>query len=141
MGDVLARIEERLVIVLPVKIHESRAKVAECSGGGERVVDKRATPALRRYFPSDDDLTTVGELKNGLHAGEVFAGAHEVCAGPATDQEIDGFDDDRLPGSRFSGQDGQPAIELDLQFIDDREMTHSQVAKHGEAGTPIVSNL
>ena len=71
----------------------------------------------------------------------VFAGAHEVGAGAAADQQVDGFDEDGLAGAGFAGEDVEAGLELDLEVIDDRQMAHAEEAKHVETGTPIVSNL
>ena len=82
-----------------------------------------------------------GAFEDGLDGGGVLAGAHEVGAGAAADEQVDGFDEDGLAGAGFAGEDVQAGLEFDLEPVDDRQMAHAQEAKHVETGTPIVSDL
>jgi len=55
-----------------------------------------------------------------------------------TEEEANGFDDDGFAGPRFAGQDIEPGFELDVDRLDDCEITDAEEAQHVGA-TPIVS--
>ena len=128
--DVLVRIEQRLMLVLPVQLDQSAAKLAERGRGRERVVDERAAAALRRDLAAHDDFVAAVPLEDGLYGRGLFAGAHEVGARASADEQVDGFDEDRLSRAGFAGEDVEPRLELHLERFDHCEMANAQEAQH-----------
>ena len=90
---------------------------------------------------ADDDFAAVGAFEDGLNRRGVFAGADEVGAGAAADEQVDGLDEHGLARAGFAGEDVEARFELDLESVDDRQVAHAEKAKHVETGTPIVSDL
>ena len=139
--DMFGRVEERLVLVLTVQIDQRRAELAQRGRRRERVVDERAAAALRGDLAPHDDFAAVGPLEDRLDGRDLLAGPDEVGARPPADQQVDRLNDDGFAGAGFAGEDVQAGFELDLEAVDDRQMTHGEKTKHVETGTPIVSNL
>ena len=129
------------MFVLPVQIDELAAEVAERGRGGERVVDERAAAPLGGNLASDDDFAAVSAIEHGLDGGRRFSGADKVGAGAAADEQVDGFDENGLAGSGFTGEKVESGLELDLEPIDHGEVSDSQKPQHVETGTPMVSDL
>ncbi len=123
-------LEQSLVIVLAVQLDQTRREIAKRRRGGQRAVDERATASLRRDLPADDHFAVAG-VEDRLDGRDVFARPHEVARRARAKQQSDGFDEDRLAGARFARQDVQAGFELDLDFVDDREVLDAQVAQHG----------
>ena len=74
----LLRIEQLLVFVLAVQLHQPIGEVLERAGGGERARDEGAASALRRDLAPHDDLFVPSVLEDGFDGGEVLAGADEI---------------------------------------------------------------
>ena len=66
-------------------------------------------------------------------------GADEVGRRAAAEEQADRFDEDRLAGAGFAGEDVEAGLELDLDGVDDREVADAEEAKHRKARTPIVT--
>ncbi len=94
-GQVLGRFEQRLMIVLSVQIEQCRAELSQRARRRERIVDERAASSLRRDFAPDDHFGAVRPFEHGLNNREVLAGPHQVRAGPAADEQVDGLDEHR----------------------------------------------
>ena len=97
--EVRSRIEQYLVLVLPVQVDERLRQVPERGAGGERAVDERAAAALGGDLPSDEDLAAVRPVEDRLDRGGVLAGSDEVGGSAAADEERDRPDEDRLAGA------------------------------------------
>ncbi len=129
------RIEQRLVLVLPVQLDERRCLVAERRGRDERVVDERAAAPLRVDVAADDQRPVepaVGhvELSPATLRALCLARADEVGRGAAAHEQADRLDEHRFACPGFAGQDVQARLEFDLDRIDDGEVLNAKEAKH-----------
>src|SRR4029453_9382339 len=106
-------------------------QVLQRAGGGERAVDERAAPSLRGQLAPDDDLTAV-DLEQRLNCCRVLAGSHTLARRAATEQQADGFDEDRLARAGFTRQDVEAGVEIDLEPLDDGQVFDAQIPQHGE---------
>ena len=100
--EVRGRVEQHLVLVLPVEVDERAGEVAQRGARREGAVDERAASSLRRHFPAHDDLATVGSVEDGLDRSGFLAGAHELGRGAAAHEQADGADEDGLAGPRLA---------------------------------------
>ena len=67
------RIEQRLVLVLPVQIDQRSDRFAQRRGGDQLSVEEGAAPALGRDFTSDDQLLAGGRVEDRLDYRRFFA--------------------------------------------------------------------
>ena len=133
------RIQQRLMLVLPVQLDQPVRTLLQRRSGDERPVDERSAPALRRDLTSNQELTAC-VYENRFDRRRLLAAAHEVPGGASTEQQPDRFDEDRLAGTGFAGQDVQSGVEFDLNRVDHREMADAEETEHGEsARTPILT--
>ena len=123
-------IEQRVVLVLPVKFDEASREVLERAGGRQLAVDVRAAPSLRGDLAANQQLFAA-RLEDGFDRGDVFAGTHEVARGPAAEQEPDGLDEDGLAGPGLPGQDVEARLEFHLDRVDHGEAFDAEKAQHG----------
>ncbi len=124
------RIEQHLVLVLTVEVHEAAAQLAKRRARRERAVDQRAAAPLRGHLAADDDFLAVRGLEDRFDRRGVLSGADEIGRGAAPHEQPDGADDDRLPRPGFPGQNVQARLELELEAVDDGKVTNGQEAQH-----------
>jgi hypothetical protein len=72
----------------------------------------------------------VGHVEFSLHLRLRLAGANQISRGAAAHEEADRFDEHRLAGAGFAGEDVQAGLEFDLDGIDDGEVLNAKEAKH-----------
>ena len=125
MSQVLDGIQEGLMLVLTMQRDELQAQFFQCGGRHERVVDERATPPAGRDFAPHDDLGAATALEHGVNTRRVFARTDEIGTGAAARQQADRFDEHGFAGPGFAGQQVEAGVELHLELIDYREMTHT----------------
>ena len=113
-------IEQRLMLVLAVELDQARRQILQRAGRGESpLMNARLRPCAvisRRTSSSSPPLSKIASM-----VADVFAGADEVARRAAAEEQADRFDEDRLAGPGFAGQDVQAGVELDLDRVDDRE--------------------
>ncbi len=136
--EVRGRIEQDLVLVLSVEIHQRPGGVAERRTRDERAVHEGAAPALRRDLAADDHFPAVRLFEHRLDGRGLFAGPDQVRAGASADQQPYGADQDGLARAGFSGEHVEAGRELELETIDDGEVGDAEEPNHG---TPILSDL
>src|ERR1041384_3348951 len=100
------RVEQQLMLVLPVELHEIRRDLSEHARGGQPAVNEGPAAAGGRDLATDQHLDAVGAFEDRLDAGGIGAGAYEVGGGPPAEEESDGLDQDRLPGAGLTGERG-----------------------------------
>jgi len=153
------RVEQRLVFVLAVQLHEARREVAKRRGGRERAVDERAASALAADLAADDQLARSRLSRaSGRHRGRVprardasrgvvedcfdgglrLARPDQVGRRARAEQEAHGFNEDGLAGAGLPRQHVEAGLELDLDGFDHREVADAEEAQHAR-GTAIVS--
>ena len=82
-------VEQHLMLVLPVQIDQSAARLAQRRARREHAVDERAAAPLRGDLAADDHLAAVRGFEDGFDGRVVFAGAHQVGGRAAADQQAD----------------------------------------------------
>ena len=125
-----ARIEQRLVGVLPVDVDEAAAQSLQVGGGGRRPVDQDAASAPFDDLAPDHRGAVVRQLHGGFHHCPVGPRPHEVARCPAADEDAEGADDDRLAGAGLPGQHVEPGPELDLDLLDDGQVPDAEGVNH-----------
>ena len=101
--EVRGRVEQHLVLVLPMEVDERAGELAQRGARHEGAVDERAASSLRRHFPAHDDLAAVGGVEDGFDRSGFLAGAHELGRGAAADEQANGAEEDGLAGAGFAG--------------------------------------
>ncbi len=134
-GEVLAGVEQLLMLVLPVQLHEPGGEFLERRRGGQRAGDERPAPALDGDLAAHDDLARrtalVREVEYRFDDRHVLTGAHEVRRGAPAEEQPHRLDEDRFAGPGLAGEDVERGFKLDGGRFDDREILDRQVADHG----------
>ena len=136
--QVAAHIQQRLMLVLAVDVHELIAHLLERRGGDERAVDAAYAAARAEQLAREDDLAVLRrkrellehavhgrvrlERERGLHGRLLRAGADELAAGALAKHEIERLDDDGFARARLAREDGEPILERDRQPVDQRDI-------------------
>ena len=131
------RIEQGLMLVLPVEFRESDREIPEAGCCCQRAIDERSAAPLTVDFTADDDLA-IAVLEHGLNDSVGLAGSNEVGRCTAAQQQPDRLDQNGFPRSRLPGEHVEPRLELDLDGLDHREVSNAEEAEHA-GGTSIVS--
>jgi len=131
------RIEKRLMLMLAVQFYQLRRQFAQRSRGRDDAINEGAAAALTREFPFHNGVGP-GVFEDRLDGSAGLTSPHKVGRCTTTQQESDGFHEDRFTRSRLTGQDVEARFELDVDSLDYREVTNAQDTKH-VSGTSIVS--
>jgi biopolymer transport protein TolQ len=126
---VLRGIEQRLMLVLAVQLHEPSGQVLERRRGGQCPADEGSTPPLGRDLPADDDLLSV-VFENRLDGGHVLAGTDQILRGSPAEEKPDGFHEDGLAGAGFAGENVERLFKFNRHRLDDRKVSNSQITNH-----------
>ena len=111
-GTLHRGVEQRLVRVLAVQVHEPGAELRELGRGGETAVDIRATPPVAGHDAGDHAfLAGVGIHEPTLDPRLLRAVAHERRVGAAADEELERLHDQRLARAGLAGDGGQTGAE------------------------------
>ena len=127
------RIEQRLVLVLPMQLDQRRCLIVECRRRHERVVDERPAAPLRVDVTPDDQCLAglhVGHVKLRLDVCLCLARTDQIGGRAAAHQQPDSLDEHRLAGASFAREDVQARLEFNLDRIDDGEVLNAKEAKH-----------
>ena len=120
--QVLRRIEKLLMFVLAMQLDETIREIFERGRGGKRAVDERPASTLRRDLAANDQLAAVFGFEDRFDGREIFAGANEVLRRATTEQEPDGFDEDRFARAGLTCQDVERVFKIDGYRFDDRKV-------------------
>ena len=130
-GALHGGVEQRLVCVLSVQVDQVAAELGELARGRQPPVDVGTAAALTRDHPREDGLGS------GLRVHEATLDArlggavpHERGVGPATDQQLDRLDDERLARTGLAGDGGEAGPEHEVQVGDDPEIDDVQLDQH-----------
>ena len=129
------RIEQRLMLVLAMDVQQPRADGPEGRGRDEPIVDEGPAPAPCRHLAAQHAFAAVGVLRHRLHHRPLRAGPHQARRCPRPPQQAQGAHQDRLAGAGLAGQDREAGVQLELQAIDDRQVSNAEKADHGPAGS------
>src|SRR5690606_11939991 len=144
--DVGLGAEERLVLVLPVEVYRVGGHLAEDVERGGGVVDEGAAARGRDLAADDEDALRarldlvgaqerrqpplVGVVEDPLDDGLPGAGADGLRARAVTEEQPEGADEDALPRARLARDDVEPAVELDLELLDEGVVADAEASKH-----------
>src|SRR3954464_3661803 len=123
------RVEQRLVLVLPLQLHKAGRQILQRPGCGEGSVHEGAASALAADLTPDEELIA-SALEDRFDRGAVLTRPDEIAGRPSAEQQADRLDEYGLPRPGFAGQDVQTGIELHLDRIDDCEPFDTQEAEH-----------
>ncbi len=127
------RIEERLLITLPVNVDEVRSKIAQQRLRGELIVNKDLVTPGRGEFATNDQFISrsqpgifknIFELGIGCNRKESFdrralsTRLDQLTRKPATNQNPKRINNDRLPRPSLTRQQIESTLKLNLHIID-----------------------
>ena len=133
------------MLVLAVDVHEFAPDLLEGRQRDRRVVRERpAAPARTHHAPQQQIVRRrhAGGLEPRPHPGRERAGEQRLddallpgsalVLGPRllSEGQPEGADDDRFSGAGLPGQGDQPAGELQVEPLDDRDVAQPQLPQH-----------
>ena len=125
------RIEQHLVLVLAMEIHQVRGQLAQRRRRHQGAVEEGAAPAaLDRDVAADHQLGAGGVLEDGFDRRLLLPRPHEIRRRPAPDEQPDGAHEDRLARAGLAGEHVQARLELDLETIDDGQIADGDESEH-----------
>jgi hypothetical protein len=125
-----ARVQQNLMLVLPVQIDEASAHLPEGRACCQHAIHCGAAATLGRDLAAYDDFLAAGRLEDRFHRGGFFAGADEVGRRSSADKEADRPDEDGFTGAGLASEDVQPRLELELESVDDGQMSDREETQH-----------
>ena len=117
------------MLVLPVQLDQTPGQILERASGRQRAVDEGAAPSLGRDLAADQQLFPAA-VENRFNGSRVLPRPHEVARRPPSEQQADGFHQDRLAGAGFTRQDIQPGVEVNLHRVDDGKVPDAEEPEH-----------
>ena len=128
---------EQQVLVLAVNVYQVFAQFPHHGDGSRLVVDESSALAVRVDFPPDDAVHVVivyvvvveksfhvifRQVEMGFYDTFVMSRLDGLCVRSLPQQQCDGPQDDTLAGPRFARNDRKTGMELNVQFINEREV-------------------
>lgn len=129
-------VEEGLVGVLTVQIHQARPERLERGGCRHAPVDVGPGPAIGRNLPPDDDLRLVARQlacqddEATLYDGTFGAVTDERRAGPAPDEQLERLHHEGLARTRLARERRHGGAEVQVQVLDDPEVADLDLRQH-----------
>jgi hypothetical protein len=68
----------------------------------------------------------IAHIEQGLYSGRVFTRPDGICISPASKDEVERVNDDRLAGAGLPGQDIETWVKLNREVFYRREITDFQ---------------
>jgi hypothetical protein len=128
------RMEQGLVRVLAVQVHQGGAEHGQLARGRQPAVDVGPAAAGAGDGARQHDLaglTAVGRIlrpqEAALDPRLLGAGAHEHRVGPAAHQQLDGVHDHGLTRTRLACDGGHARADHEAQLGDDSQVAHGQL--------------
>src|SRR5437667_412830 len=141
-------LEQALVLVLAVHLHEVVAQALEERDGDGRVVDERTMAARATELTPRHQHAVVEreprlvecrghgaarlDVEDRLDRRGVGVAPDHVRLGARPEEQQDRVDEHRLSGAGFAGQDVEPRAELHGDALDDGEVSDAKLAEHRE---------
>jgi hypothetical protein len=129
-----------------MQVHQVPADLRQHADRDGAAVHPRAAAPRHLHLALEDQLAAVGldamlgqhrqeprvagEVERALDRGPLGSGPHEVPARALAQQQRQGVDQQRLPGSRLPGQHVEPGCELEARIGDDRDVADSELRQH-----------
>ncbi len=127
-------IEQPLLVVLAVDLHERPGHVGQPRGGDGGVVHPRGAAARRRHLAHADQRFGVA-IEQRLHPRERRAGPDQARVGTGTQHEHQRVDQQRLAGPRLPGDHGEARVGLQPDPLDQREVADVQLEQRHEGSS------
>ena len=140
------RLEQALVLVLAVDLHQMVAEPLEQTHRHRRVVDEGAMPAGPRELPANHELPLVEsepsfvehglnraagpDFEQGLHGSGLRIGADDIGLGAGTADQEDRVEQHRLAGAGLAGEHVEPGSEGRRHGVDHGEVADSNLEEH-----------
>jgi hypothetical protein len=135
--------QQRLVIVLAVKVHQTVSERLEDTQGDRAIVDIAPACAIHPDFPAEDDdivLFRDGQIiifftgnipgKDGGHGQRISSGTNHLRRGARPEDQLERINDDGLAGPGFPGDDGETGRKRYGKLVDNGEITDGKGFKH-----------
>ena len=147
-GELAGGVEERLVLVRAVDVHQPLAEGGEDVQGRGRAVDELPVGAGAGEGALEDELVVFARFQavvfqkgfqRGLEAGDVedrfdratvAAAADEGAVGAFAQGEVQGADEDGFAGAGFAGDDVVAGLQLEGQVRHQGEVLDAQGRQH-----------
>ena len=139
------RIEQRLLLVLTVDLDQKPGQLAQQSGADGLIVDERARAPVGADQPPEHQRVLDGEAV-GIEArrhvpiggqGEYRghralrrAAADQRALGAAAERQAQSIQEDRLARAGLAGQHAQAALELEIEALDQDDVTDRETDQH-----------
>ena len=121
--------QQRLVGMLAMQVDEPAAQLAEGTDSGEMPVDVSPGPAVCGNDAADHHLVVTGD-ESALDLGLLRSGPHQRRVGPASGEQVDGPDHQRLARARLTGDGSHAAVQDKRQLTDHAKVANSQFGQH-----------
>ena len=143
-GELFGGVEEGLMVVGAVDVHEPFAERGEDGEGGGRAVDELAVRAGAGEIAFEDELFVFAgfeavflkeagqggakalDAQDGLDGATVAAVPDEGTVGALAEDEVESADDDGLAGTGLAGDDIAPGLELKREVRDQGKVFNAQ---------------
>ena len=147
-GQLFGGVQQGLVVVGSMNIHEPFSQHSQNVERGRRTIDELAVCSIAGEGPLQDELivlarfqaifvqkTTQGrpeqtDVKYGLHRTTLAAATDQGALGAFTDHQIKGADDDGLAGARLAGDSTESRLEFQGQVSDQSQVFDAQDDEH-----------
>ena len=139
-------VEQRLLLVLAVDLDQQVAELAEQPAAHRLVVDEGARAAVGGEHPAqhqivpgiDAVLGQQGRYRRLAGRAEDRADrrlrgtrADQLPIRPAAERQPERVEQDRLAGAGLAGQHAQPALELEVEALDQDDVADREAGQHG----------
>ena len=127
--DMMIRVEQRLVIVLPMDVRQFFTERVQMSKGHDLIIDTADIFTGCRYFTGDDVLIIL-VFCDHLDHGLVFPGAY-ICSVCTTAKcKTHGFYGNGFTGAGFACDSIEPAVKIDFSFFYCCKVFNTDVSDH-----------
>ena len=139
-------LEQRLVGMLAVDVHQLLAQFAQCLYRCGLAIDVAARAAVGADGAAQDAFTVHlqfslaqpglhfvqrTDLEGGADLGTIAADAYRAAVGTIAQHQAEGVEQDRFAGAGLAGEHAHTGRELQLQLFDDGEITDGKMPEHG----------
>ena len=147
------RVEQGLVLMLAMQVDEELARFAQPPHGQHGAVDEGPRTSLGADLTAQDEMGVVIELESGflqasasgfvviefeepLHFATRGAAAYKVSGNRASQDRVEGTDQDGFSRAGFTRDNRQSGTQLDVDVVDEGEAVDSQPSEHGGTSHP-----
>ena len=145
--ELCVTLQQRLVLVLAMHIHQSFGQIAHLRERHRGAVDERlgAATGIEHTTKQQHVLVVIGQIVVAQPVAGVFslcevelggdlrtrlADTHDIGFCPAPQRKRQGVDHDRFSGTGLARERGEAQLEIKLQRIDNHKIADNQRAQH-----------